>query len=187
MRSKRAWLLLSLVLVFVWAGLCHADGFSYSKKEHPGGDLTPSESFEKVQADPQNTVLIDVRTRAEYVFVGHPVGAYNLPVKYFDAPVGKPGNKMVLNENFAKELAAKFDKEKTTFIFMCRSGGRSVDALNICVEAGYKADKLFNMVGGFEGGKIKNKNSAYDGKRALGGWKNEGLPWTYHVDEKLAY
>jgi hypothetical protein len=34
---------------------------------------------------------------------------------------------------------------------------------------------------------VKNKDSIFDGKRMLGGWKNEGLPWTYKVDPKLAY
>ena len=43
------------------------------------------------------------------------------------------------------------------------------------------------MLGGFEGDKIKNPNSIYDGKRIFGGWKNEGLPWTYHIDRKLVY
>jgi hypothetical protein len=34
---------------------------------------------------------------------------------------------------------------------------------------------------------VKNEDSIFDGKRILGGWKNEGLPWTYKVDPKLAY
>jgi hypothetical protein len=43
------------------------------------------------------------------------------------------------------------------------------------------------MLGGFEGDKIKCKDSAFNGQRKLGGWKNEGLPWTYHIDKKLVY
>jgi hypothetical protein len=43
------------------------------------------------------------------------------------------------------------------------------------------------MMGGFEGDKMKNEFSAFNGKRVLGGWKNEGLPWTYKVDPKFAY
>ena len=42
-------------------------------------------------------------------------------------------------------------------------------------------------MGGFEGGKNKNKDSAYYGKRWAGGWKLEGLPWTYKMDKKLMY
>ena len=42
-------------------------------------------------------------------------------------------------------------------------------------------------MGGFEGGKIKCKKSAYHGQRKCGGWRNEGLPWTYSLDKKLVY
>jgi hypothetical protein len=42
-------------------------------------------------------------------------------------------------------------------------------------------------MGGFEGGKVKCKSSAYSGQRKLGGWRNEGLPWAYHMDKKLVY
>ena len=46
---------------------------------------------------------------------------------------------------------------------------------------------MSSMSGGFEGDKISNKNSIYNGQRKLGGWKNEGLPMTYHIDKKLVY
>jgi rhodanese-related sulfurtransferase len=71
---------------------------------------------------------------------------------------------------------------------MCRSGGRSCDAANLAaLEARWPADKIYNMMGGFEGDKVKNEDSIFDGKRMLGGWKNEGLPWTYKVDPTFAY
>jgi hypothetical protein len=53
--------------------------------------------------------------------------------------------------------------------------------------AGWPTDKIYNMMGGFEGNKVENKDSVFYGKRVLGGWKNEGLPWTYKIDSKLAY
>jgi hypothetical protein len=43
------------------------------------------------------------------------------------------------------------------------------------------------MMGEFEGHKVKYKKSAYFGQRKLGGWRNEGLPWTNHIDNKLVY
>ena len=43
------------------------------------------------------------------------------------------------------------------------------------------------MMGGFEGGKNKNKDSIFYKKRWSGGWKLEGLPWTYHMDKKFMY
>jgi hypothetical protein len=42
-------------------------------------------------------------------------------------------------------------------------------------------------MGGFEGGKMKYKHSAYHGQRKGGSWRNEGLPWTYKMDKKLMY
>ena len=40
---------------------------------------------------------------------------------------------------------------------------------------------------GFEGDKIKYKKSAFNAQRKLGECRNEGLPWTYHIDKKLIY
>jgi len=34
---------------------------------------------------------------------------------------------------------------------------------------------------------MKDKNSLFYGQRVGGGWKNEGLPWTYAMDQKLVY
>lgn len=52
---------------------------------------------------------------------------------------------------------------------------------------GFAEGKVFNVMGGFEGGKVAYKGSAHYGQRKLGGWRNEGLPWTYKIDKKLTY
>lgn len=52
---------------------------------------------------------------------------------------------------------------------------------------GFPESKVFNVLGGFEGDKVGYKGSAYCGQRKLGGWRNEGLPWTYKIDKKLVY
>jgi hypothetical protein len=46
---------------------------------------------------------------------------------------------------------------------------------------------VFNVLGGFEGDKVKDKNSPFAGKRIVGGWRLENLPWTYKMDPKLMY
>ena len=69
----------------------------------------------------------------------------------------------------------------------CRSGNRSCTACNEAVKAGFKEEKVFNMMGGFEGGKNKNKHSTFYGQRWAGGWRLEGLPWTYGMDSKYLY
>jgi len=94
---------------------------------------------------------------------------------------------MAANPNFGKDIMARFNPKTDTLLFMCRSGSRSCYACNEAVKAGFAEDKVFNVMGGFEGGKIKCKASAYSGQRKLGGWRNEGLNWTYSMNKKLAY
>ena len=74
-----------------------------------------------------------------------------------------------------------------TLLLLCRSTARTIAASTAAVDAGFREDKVFNVLGGFEGDKVKDKNSPFYGKRHLGGWRLEGLPWTYKMDSKLMY
>ena len=174
-------------IIVIYASLALA-GYQYSpNKDHLGGDVTPAEAYEMVKKDPAHTFLVDCRTRAEYQFVGHPVGAYNIPIRFLSTRVGKKGYIEADNPNFGKDLLARFNPETDTLIILCRSGNRSCAACNEAIKAGFKEDKVFNMMGGFEGGKNKNKSSIHYGKRWAGGWKLEGLPWTFKMDKDLMY
>ncbi|MEA1968575.1 MAG: rhodanese-like domain-containing protein [Thermodesulfobacteriota bacterium] len=181
-------LFISLALVFLLSSFAFA-GYSYkAKKDHLGGDITPAEAFTMVKKNSQNTFLVDCRTMPEYQFVGHAKGAYNVPLQFFSTKkIGKKGYVNVNNPNFGKDLLARFNPETDTLIIFCRSGGRSCGACNEAVKAGFSDKKVFNIMGGFEGGKNKNKNSAFYGQRWSGGWRIEGLPWTYKMDKKLMY
>jgi rhodanese-related sulfurtransferase len=119
--------------------------------------------------------------------VGHPVGAYNIPIRFLTTKIGKKGYVEETNSNFGKDLLTRFNPDTDTLIILCRSGNRSCAACNEAIKAGFAEDKVFNMMGGFEGGKNKNKDSLYYGKRWAGGWKLEGLPWTYSMDNNLMY
>ncbi len=187
MKSRFVPALAALLVIIAVAGPAPGAGFDYPRKSHAGGDLTPLEAYERIQADPRGTVMVDVRTRAEYVFVGHPAMAHNIPIQFWKAEPGEKGMGMVFNHNFGRDLESRFDREKVTVIFICRSGNRSITAINSALEAGFRADRLFNVLGGFEGGKIKSKLSLYRGQRRMGGWRNEGLPWTYDLDRRLLY
>ncbi len=70
---------------------------------------------------------------------------------------------------------------------MCRSGKRSAKAVNVLAKAGYS--KVYTVVDGYEGGKLKKgKNKGKNkGKRFKDGWKNSGLPWTYSLDKDMMY
>jgi rhodanese-related sulfurtransferase len=163
-------------------------GFRYEiKADHAGGNVTPSQAYEMVQKDPSHTFIVDARTRAEYQLVGHPVGSINIPKKFWNGKLGEKEYTMVDNPDFAKDLLARFNPSTDKLIFMCRSGKRSCLSCQAAIDAGWDPKNVCNMLGGFEGDKLKNANSIHDGKRILGGWKNEGLPWTYHIDKKLVY
>nr|WP_320192271.1 rhodanese-like domain-containing protein [uncultured Desulfobacter sp.] len=178
-----------IITAMISVGCAKKEPLSYSSKTegHKGGDLTPSQAYQMATED-EHVFIVDVRTRPEYVLVGHPTIAYHVPIKFWTGKHATKGYGMVINENFTKDLKKRFDPDTDTLIFMCRSGSRSCDATNVAAsKASWPNDKIYNMMGGFEGDKVKNEHSVYYGKRVLGGWKNEGLPWTYKLDPNLAY
>ena len=187
MKKRQTTFIVCLALVFVFASYALA-GYQYKvNKDHLGGDVTPAEAYNMVQKDPAHTFIVDCRTRAEYQFVGHPEGAYNIPLRFFSTKVGEKGYVEASNPNFGKDLLARFNPQTDTLIILCRSGNRSCTSCNEAIKAGFSEDKVFNMMGGFEGGKNKNKDSAFYGQRWAGGWRLEGLPWTYSMDKNLMY
>ncbi len=181
--------LLSLMLVFIFSSLIYAiDQPVYPVKgQHKGGDVTPQQAYEMMQKDPALTFMVDVRTQYEYQDIGHPVGAYNIPWKFYTGKVGEKGYSKVINENFCKDLKARFNPETDTLLMLCRSAQRTIASTTAAVDCGFKPDKVFNVLGGFEGDKVKDKASPFYGKRMIGSWRLEGLPWTYKMDTKLIY
>ena len=191
MKKRNSICMAVILIVTVMAAFSYAKDatltYPVKKEGHQGGDVTPSQAY-KMAMENEHVFIVDVRTRPEYVLVGHPTIAHHVPVRFWTGKHSSKGYGMTLNENFSDDLKKRFNPETDTLIFMCRSGGRSCDASNLAAEkANWPTDRIFNMMGGFEGDKVKNDYSAFNGKRMLGGWKNEGLPWTYTVDPKLAY
>ena len=121
-----------------------------------------------------STYLIDVRTIAEYVLVGHPEMAYNIPYSFWN----EREQKFEQNENFFHDIKAQF-KLKDTLIFICRSGRRSLKAAKLAQKKRF--ENIFNLEHGFEGDKD------IQGYRTLNGWKNSEIAYTYELDEKLTY
>jgi rhodanese-related sulfurtransferase len=120
-----------------------------------------------------NTYLIDVRSIAEYVFVGHPRMAHNIPLMFWDEEL----QDFKSNDTFVDDVRSRF-KAEDRLIFICRSGGRSLRAARRVKNAGYT--RVFNITQGFEG----DKNA--EGYRVVNGWKNR-LPYTYELDDELIY
>ncbi|PRY17164.1 rhodanese-like domain-containing protein [Kineococcus rhizosphaerae] len=126
------------------------------------GDLTPREAFELVRDDP-DAVLVDVRTDAEWRFVGTPTGLGTEPVFASWLPVDP--------ERFLTELSAAgiAPGSGRKVVFLCRSGQRSVAAAETATAAGITPS--YNVLEGFEG------PLDADGHRGAVGWRAAGLPW----------
>ena len=118
--------------------------------------------------------MIDVRSVAEYVFVGHPEMAYCIPLSFWD----ENSQKLNPNPNFLQDIQGRF-KKNDCLIFICRSGGRSAQAALAAEKAGFS--EVLNIDQGFEG------EPDARGYRTVNGWKNSKLPYTYALDENLTY
>jgi rhodanese-related sulfurtransferase len=178
-----------LILLF-WVGTAHAEGvFTYEKPKasHPGKEVTPLEAYDMIQSDPGHMIIVDVRTQAEYQFVGHPENAYLIPIQFLGNVFREKEYEMIENKNFAADIMKRFNPKTDTLFFLCRSGTRAALALSAAVQAGWPSERAYVILGGFQGEKMKDKNSAFYGQRVGGGWRNEGLPWTYSMDQKLVY
>lgn len=132
------------------------------------GDLTPQQAWELLSGNP-SARLVDVRTAAEWHFVGVPdtstIGHEPLFVEWVNYPEGSR------NSQFMSRLtdAGLQPGDQTPLIFLCRSGGRSVSAAKAATQAGL--GPAYNIVGGFEGPVDGH------GHRRSAGWRNTGLPW----------
>jgi rhodanese-related sulfurtransferase len=124
------------------------------------GALTPSEAAQLLQLAP-GAKLVDVRTRAEWDWVGRVPDAVEIEWNQY------PGG--VRNPNFLAELKRQVDPEALV-MFLCRSGARSDGAARLATESGYSA--CFNILEGFEGDKDANGH-----RNTVGGWRKAGLPW----------
>lgn len=124
------------------------------------GALLPSEAYQLMSEAPA-AKLVDVRTRAEWEFVGSVPGAIQIELLTY------PGN--APNPAFLAELKQQVDKESLV-LFLCRSGGRSHNAAMMATQAGYL--DCYNVLQGFEGDKDNQGH-----RNTVGGWRFAGLPW----------
>jgi rhodanese-related sulfurtransferase len=146
-------------------------GFVSSSRGTYAGDVDSVFAWQRLETT-REAVLVDVRTRAEWSFVGvpdlSPIGKEPVLVEwqYF------PGSSR--NEGFidalAVELAARGLDRDAPIFFICRSGGRSAAAAAAMTAAGFT--QCFNVAGGFEG-----RLNAQHHRGTVEGWKAAGLPW----------
>jgi rhodanese-related sulfurtransferase len=135
------------------------------------GDLALRAAWDLLAQEPA-AQLVDVRTVAEWNFVGLPdlsaLAREAHRIEWQSYP------SMQINPNFiadaAEQLQAAGAGPDTPVLFLCRSGARSRAAAVAMTRAGFH--KAFNIAGGFEG---DLDGEGHRGK--INGWKATGLPW----------
>lgn len=130
------------------------------------GDVTPEQAWTALRDEP-GAVLVDVRTRAEWAYVGLPdlgeIGKNVVLVEWQSYPDG------AVNERFTDELEAAGVPKDAPVYFICRSGVRSISAAEAATREGWS--RSHNVTEGFEGPHDAQRH------RAVSGWKVAGLPW----------
>ena len=135
------------------------------------GDLDAAEAWKLLSGDPR-AQLIDVRTAAEWTYVGLPdltgLGRAAHTIEWQSYP------DMEINADFVEVAADALRHtgagKDTPLLMLCRSGVRSKAAAIALTRAGFT--HAYNIAGGFEG----NVDPA--GHRgSINGWKAAGLPW----------
>lgn len=186
-------------VVFALLFISQGDIFAQEPKK-----ILSIEAYDMLNTVPY-TYLIDVRTRAEYQFVGHPIGAYLFPYMFMTKELAKSGERYgyqynVKNNSFIQEIS-KIVKKKDNLLIICREGTRSALAAKDLMNAGFK--NVFDIEDGFEGREFpyfkdsnrfkfyrqlakRNKIHGFNHRRHYG-WQYWGLPWTYEMDTKYIY
>jgi rhodanese-related sulfurtransferase len=131
-------------------------------------NVHPQEVWQALESDPK-AKLVDVRTTAEWAYVGLPdlTALSKKPVK-IEWQV-YPG--MSVNADFMHKLRLEEVEPGDKVYFLCRSGVRSLAAAKLAAANGYA--EVFNIADGFEGPK-----DAVGHRGTVAGWKQAGLPWS---------
>ena len=131
------------------------------------GNITAKEAWTLLKDD-ATAQLVDVRTPPEWGFVCLPnlssLNRQPLTLSWKLYP------NFATNPDFVAQLQSAVPDKNTPLLFLCKTGGRSLDAACAMTEAGYRF--CFNIEDGFEGA----ANEA--GQRGtVSGWKASQLPW----------
>ena len=134
-------------------------------------------------------LFLDVRTRAEAMFVGMPttvdalVPFVEVQELMSDWDTQRGAYKLEPMQDFVPEVSRRLQAKQLTkadtVVLMCRSGDRSGRAATRLAEDGYT--KVYSVIDGFEG------DMSAEGRRDVNGWRKAGLPWSYKLDKAKMY
>ena len=125
------------------------------------GEVTPAEAWILLKNAP-GSVLVDVRSNAELVWVGRVPNAIEIEWMHWPERTSNP--------NFLAQIEAQVDRESLV-MFLCRSAQRSHHAAVLATQHGYT--QCYNILEGFEGDRDANQQ-----RGSVGGWRKAGLPWS---------
>jgi rhodanese-related sulfurtransferase len=144
-----------------------AGAYEVSPAAGYAGDVAPATAW-KILSEQKDAVLIDVRTRPEWNYVGLPdlesLAKKPALVEWQVFPSMQP------NPDFVSALSGALTNKDAPLLFLCRSGVRSAAAAKAMSAAGYST--CLNVADGFEG-----PLNAEAKRGSAGGWKAAGLPW----------
>ncbi|MFT4563489.1 MAG: rhodanese-related sulfurtransferase [Gammaproteobacteria bacterium] len=129
-------------------------------------EITPPDAQALLDRDPSSR-LIDVRSKVEFDYVGHPPGAIHIAWKEFPDWKENPAFVEYVEATLVREQLVGPD---TPLLMLCRSGARSNSAGLKLIAAGYS--RVYNVLEGFEGDKDENQH-----RGNLNGWRFRGLAW----------
>ena len=131
------------------------------------GDLSPQEAWALLELEP-SAICIDVRTQAEWNYVGVPdLSTLNRKAVFIEWQTFPDGR---INDQFADQLATLDHDKDAPILFLCRSGVRSAAAATLMTSHGYS--RCYNISEGFEGDPDSSRH-----RGVTNGWKVRGLPW----------
>jgi len=130
-------------------------------------NLLPKMAIERLQDNPQ-ALFVDVRSKAEYKYVGFPENSILIP--WIDDPDMEP-NPEEFSDLVMQELDGRENLLNTEIILICRSGFRSNEALKCLENKGFT--QVSHVASGFEGDLDEN-----DHRGNLNGWRHDGMPWS---------
>lgn len=161
------------------------------KRSKPGLYLEAKDvpAFIDANGGSAKVLFLDVRTRAEAMFVGMPttvdalVPFVEVQELMSDWDPQRGAYKLEPMQDFVPEVSRRLQAKQLTkadtVVLMCRSGDRSGRAATRLTEDGYT--KVYSVIDGFEG------DLSAEGRRDVNGWRKAGLPWSYKLDKAKMY
>ena len=126
-------------------------------------EINPKQAWNILREKP-TAILLDVRSKVEFDYVGHPVDAVHVPIQ--EAPDWQT------DPDFVQKVIERLGESSRdiTILTICRSGKRSMLAAQLLEAQGYT--HTANIAEGFEGDLDENRH-----RGNVNGWRFHGLPW----------